>query len=125
MKKALLMVAGSAVQKLMMTLAKEQEILINIANMASDIFVSESIMLRTEKLVAHKGEAECSAQLDMISPYLNDAVDHLNLRRAKKLSTLLQMAMNSVCSSWVLNASLKHNLTTPKKQGATVLKPFD
>lgn len=87
MKKALLMVAGSAVQKLMMTLAKEQEILINIANMAADIFVSESIMLRTEKLVAHKGEAECSAQLDMMRVYLNDAADRINLQGKEAINS--------------------------------------
>lgn len=90
MKKALLMVAGSAVQKLMMTLAKEQEILINIANMAAEIFVSESIMLRTEKLVAHKGEAQCTSQLDMMRVYLNDAADHLNLQGKEAINSFAE-----------------------------------
>lgn len=90
MKKALLMVAGSAVQKLMMTLAKEQEILINIANMAADIFVSESIMLRTEKLVAHKTEAKCAAQLDMLRVYLNDAADRLNLQGKEAINSFAE-----------------------------------
>lgn len=90
MKKALLMVAGSAVQKLMMTLAKEQEILINIANMAADIFVSESIMLRTEKLVAHNTEAQCTAQLDMLRVYLNDAADRVNLQGKEAINSFAQ-----------------------------------
>ncbi|HNR20098.1 MAG TPA: acyl-CoA dehydrogenase family protein [Bacteroidia bacterium] len=90
MKKALLMVAGSAVQKLMMTLAKEQEILINIANMAAEIFVSESIMLRTEKLVAHKGEAQCTSQLDMMRVYLNDAADRLNLQGKEAINSFAE-----------------------------------
>jgi alkylation response protein AidB-like acyl-CoA dehydrogenase len=90
MKKALLMVAGSAVQKLMMTLAKEQEILINIANMAADIFVSESIMLRTEKLVAHNTEAQCTAQLDMLRVYLNDAADRVNLQGKEAINSFAE-----------------------------------
>ncbi len=49
-KKALLMVAGAAVQKLMMKLDKEQEILMNVADMAIWIFAAESALLRLMKL---------------------------------------------------------------------------
>jgi len=75
LKKATLMVAGAAVQKLMMTLSKEQEILMNIADMASYVYVAESALLRTEKLVAMLGEAAVSGQLDLLRIYLVEAVD--------------------------------------------------
>lgn len=75
LKKATLMVAGSAVQKLMMSLSKEQEILMNIADMASYVYVAESAMLRTEKLVNLRGEEACKVQLDMMRIYLSEAVD--------------------------------------------------
>lgn len=78
-KKALLAVAGAAVQKLMMTLAKEQEILMNIADMAMYTYISESILLRTEKLVLVKDEAACANQLDMMRIYINDASDKINV----------------------------------------------
>jgi len=78
-KKAVLMVAGSAVQKFMMSLAKEQEILMNIADMLIETYISESVLLRTEKLVSMRGEAECSAQLDMMRVYLNDASERINI----------------------------------------------
>ena len=75
LKKATLMVAGSAVQKLMMSLSKEQEILMNIADMASYVYVAESAMLRTEKLVSMRGEEACAGQLNMMRIYFMEAVD--------------------------------------------------
>lgn len=75
LKKATLMVAGAAVQKLMMSLSKEQEILMNIADMASYVYVAESAMLRTEKLVSMRGEEACKGQLDMMRIYFVEAVD--------------------------------------------------
>ena len=77
LKKATLMVAGAAVQKLMMSLSKEQEILMNIADMASYVYVAESAMLRTEKLVSLRGEDSCKGQLDMMRIYFVEAVDGL------------------------------------------------
>jgi alkylation response protein AidB-like acyl-CoA dehydrogenase len=75
LKKATLMVAGAAVQKLMMSLSKEQEILMNIADMASYVYVAESTLLRTEKLVNLRGEEACKGQLDMMRIYFVEAVD--------------------------------------------------
>ena len=75
LKKATLMVAGSAVQKLMMSLSKEQEILMNIADMASYVYVAESAMLRTEKLVSLRGEEACAGQLNMMRIYFVEAID--------------------------------------------------
>jgi hypothetical protein len=77
-KKAVLMVAGAAVQKLMMQLSKEQEILMNVADMIMDVYMAESLQLRVEKLVSMRGEADCSVQLDMMRVYLNDAADRIN-----------------------------------------------
>jgi alkylation response protein AidB-like acyl-CoA dehydrogenase len=78
LKKATLMVAGAAVQKLMMSLSKEQEILMNIADMAGYVYVAESAMLRTEKLVSLKGEAACEGQINLMRIYFVEAVDAVN-----------------------------------------------
>ena len=75
LKKAILMTAGAAVQKLMQSLANEQEILMNIADMIIETFVAESILLRVMKLVGVKGAEPSSLQTDMMRCYLNDAVD--------------------------------------------------
>jgi alkylation response protein AidB-like acyl-CoA dehydrogenase len=77
-KKAVLMVAGSAAQKLMMNLAKEQEILMNIADMLIEVYIAESLLLRVEKLVSMKGEAAAQAQLSMLKVYFYDAADKIN-----------------------------------------------
>jgi len=77
-KKATLMVAGSAAQKLMMELAKEQEVLMNIADMLIDLYVAESVQLRVEKLVSMRGEASCKEQIEIMRVYINDAADRIN-----------------------------------------------
>jgi alkylation response protein AidB-like acyl-CoA dehydrogenase len=78
MKKCILMVAGAAVQKLMMKLNDEQEILMNIADMAIETFEAESALLRIMKMVDKQGEAASQVQIDMMRCYLNDAVDKIN-----------------------------------------------
>lgn len=76
-KKAALMVAGSAVQKLAMSLAKEQEVLMNIADILIGIYTAESALLRAEKMVGVKGEAACAAQIDMVKVYFQDTADNI------------------------------------------------
>ena len=76
-KKAVLMVAGAAVQKLMLTLSKEQEILMDIADMLIELYICESVQLRVEKLRNLKGEAETALQYDMMQVYINDAADRI------------------------------------------------
>ena len=77
-KKCILMVAGAAVQKLMMTLNKEQEILMNIADMSIIAFHAESALLRLEKLTTLRGEAATSIQADIVRTYIYDAADAIN-----------------------------------------------
>jgi hypothetical protein len=78
MKKSILMVAGAAVQKLMMKISDEQEILMNIADMAIETFEAESVLLRVMKLAETQGEAAVQLQMDIMHCYLNDAVDKVN-----------------------------------------------
>jgi len=77
-KKAALMVAGAAVQKLMMKLSSEQEVVMNLADMLIELYVCESMQLRVEKLVSMKGEKECALLIDMMRTYLFDAADKIN-----------------------------------------------
>jgi alkylation response protein AidB-like acyl-CoA dehydrogenase len=75
MKKAVLMIAGSAAQKLMMQLGKEQEILMNIADMATWTYVAESTLLRTEKRAKQVGNENNLVQEEMMKTLIVDLAD--------------------------------------------------
>jgi hypothetical protein len=78
LKKAILLTAGAAVQKLMMKIENEQEVLMNIADMAIETYNAESTLLRVMKMVEKQGEAASQLQLDMMRTYLYDAADNVN-----------------------------------------------
>ncbi|MEO6315998.1 MAG: acyl-CoA dehydrogenase family protein [Chitinophagaceae bacterium] len=77
-KKAILMTAGAAVQKLMAKIEGEQEVLMNIADMAIETFNAESALLRVIKLTDQRGEAACQFELDITRTYIYDAADKIN-----------------------------------------------
>ncbi len=77
-KKSVLMVAGSAAQKLMMELAKEQEILMNISDMVIDTYIAESLVLRVQKLAEQRGVESCEAEIAMMKTLLYDTADRIN-----------------------------------------------
>jgi alkylation response protein AidB-like acyl-CoA dehydrogenase len=76
LKKAGLMVAGAAVQKFMMKLSEEQEVLMNMADMLIEIYIAESALLRVEKLAAAKGEKAAEMQKELALIYLHSAVEN-------------------------------------------------
>jgi alkylation response protein AidB-like acyl-CoA dehydrogenase len=78
-KKAVLMVSGAAVQKLMMALEEEQEILMNAADALLEIFLMESMLLRTMKLSQSKGMEAIALQHQMCKVYFSDAMERINI----------------------------------------------
>ncbi len=73
-KKAILMCAGAAVQKLMMKIEQEQEVLMYLADMLIDTFMAESMMLRAMKLEGDKA----ALALDATRIFISDAADRIN-----------------------------------------------
>lgn len=76
-KKTILMVAGSAVQKLMQTLGKEQEVLMSIADIAIDTYLAESTLLRVQKALKTKSEEELAEQIAIVKTLYFDLSDKI------------------------------------------------
>ena len=77
-KKSILMIAGAAVQKLMQTISKEQEVLMNIADIAIWTYLAESALLRLQQIIDTKGEAGHKAEIAIVKTYFYDAADKIN-----------------------------------------------
>ena len=75
LKKAFLMVAGSAVQKYGPDLEAHQQLLMAAADMMIEIYLAESTILRTEKMAKTKGADQIKEQIAMAQLYLYNAVD--------------------------------------------------
>lgn len=71
-KKAVLMVAGAAVQKLSKTISEEQEVLMYVADMIIEVYITESLQLRVEKCGNTAAE-----KIDIMRVYINDAADRI------------------------------------------------
>jgi alkylation response protein AidB-like acyl-CoA dehydrogenase len=89
-KKALLMIAGAAAQKYMDKLAYEQEIVMNLADIAILIYVAESTLLRAEKLKNIRGEEGAKYALEIAKIYLNDAADKVNIAGKNAINAMAE-----------------------------------
>ncbi len=78
-KKAILMIAGKAVQDLMQELENEQEIIMDVADMMIRVFAAESALLRAQKVASDKGEAVAAPLADMARVFASDSMEALNL----------------------------------------------
>jgi alkylation response protein AidB-like acyl-CoA dehydrogenase len=74
-KKAVLLVAGAAVQKLMMQLEKEQEVLMHAADMIIATYTAESMLLRVEKL--NKKGVNTELHEEMLKVYCYDSAEKI------------------------------------------------
>lgn len=80
LKKAFLMVAGSAVQKYGPALDEHQQLLMAASDILIEIYMAESVILRTEKLAKSKGAENVKEQIAMAQLYLYQAVDVVNAK---------------------------------------------
>jgi alkylation response protein AidB-like acyl-CoA dehydrogenase len=88
-KKVALMVLGTAAQKFMMSLADQQEVLLNTADIIMDAYQMESAILRAEKLKNAKGEASATLVGDIAAVFCNDAIQRIEM---KARNTLIAIA---------------------------------
>ena len=77
LKKSALMVAGKAAETFGPKLTDEQEILMHIADMMIEIYVLESSLLRTEKLISLHGEEASELYVNMTKLYMHEAIQKI------------------------------------------------
>jgi len=89
-KKSFLLAAGSAVQKYREKLADEQEIVAALANIVIDVYATESVVRRTERALAARGEQAAQAMLDAARAFVYDAADRIEKEARTALAATLE-----------------------------------
>ncbi len=87
-KKAVLLVAGSAVQKYLKALAEEQEVVAVISNLVMQIYALESALLRTRKKISKATADACRAEADATRIFAYEAADRIEVDARRGLSRI-------------------------------------
>ena len=77
-KKAILMVAGAALQKYTTAFQNEQEIMMNIADMLIYTYAAESTLLRVEKLAGMYNDEKLAIYKDILDVFVFDSAYRIN-----------------------------------------------
>jgi len=77
-KKAILMVAGAALQKYTKSIQDQQEILMNVADMLMYTYAAESTLLRVEKLSGMYDEKKLALYKDILDVFVYDTAARMN-----------------------------------------------
>ena len=89
-KKTILMIAGAAVQKLMQSLSKEQEILMNISDISIWTYLAESSLLRVQQMIELRGEENCQEEIAIVKTYFYDVADKINKAGKDALNSFVE-----------------------------------
>jgi len=87
-KKVVLMVAGSAVQRYMLALEHEQELIGVMSNLVMAIYAMESALLRTQKKLAKASSPASELGIAAARAYLHDAADQVETEARRGLARI-------------------------------------
>jgi alkylation response protein AidB-like acyl-CoA dehydrogenase len=107
-KKALLLVAGAAVQKLGKELGNQQEVLMNIADIINHIYLCESTLLRVQKAGTNNNFKSYDIQLKMLKVLVYDSCDKIN-KSAKDVVYSISEADESTMMMLGIKRFTKHS----------------
>ncbi len=122
-KKIGLLAAGLAAQRFGTKLEAEQEVLANIADIASNIFAMESVLLRTEKAIGRNGEEKEQQKILYTEIFCQEAFEAIE----KDAKETLLAAVDGDNQRMMLSALRKltrsnpHNLIAKKRAAAELL----
>lgn len=86
-KKTALMVVGTAAQKYMMELEKQQELLMYAADIIMEAYAMETAVLRAQKL---RGSSNADRYADMAQVYCNDAIQRVESKAKNAIAAMTE-----------------------------------
>lgn len=89
-KKIGLFAAGAATQKYMQAIQDQQEIMGAIADMVMEIYAMESVLLRTRKMIAAKGDAGFELPIAMARVYVSRGLAKIEASARKIISAVAE-----------------------------------
>jgi alkylation response protein AidB-like acyl-CoA dehydrogenase len=89
-KKVALLVAGSAAQRFLMGLEKEQEVIGVLSNLVMDVYAMESLLLRTLKKLSARGSESCAAEVAAMRVFIYGACDRMEVEARRALARIAE-----------------------------------
>lgn len=122
-KKIALLAAGLAAQTYGAKLEQEQEVLVNIADIVSNVFAMESVVLRTEKAIAASGEEKAQQKLLYTQIYCQEAFDKIEKDAKETLIAAIEGDNQRMMLSALrkLTRSTPYNVIAKKREAAVKL----
>ena len=90
LKKAILMVAGTASEKLGNKLKDEQEIMMNISEMIIDTYMLESALLKTEKILSKDGREKHEEKISICINFLHHVIEKVSKNGKEAIYAILE-----------------------------------
>ena len=122
-KKIALLAIGLAAQTYGTKLEQEQEVLVNIADIVSNVFAMESVVLRTEKALAASGEEKAQQKLLYTQIYCQEAFDKIEKDAKETLIAAIEGDNQRMMLSALrkLTRSTPYNVIAKKREAAVKL----
>ena len=122
-KKIALLAAGLAAQTYGTKLEAEQEVLVNIADIVSNVFAMESVVLRTEKAIAASGEEKAKQKLLYTQIYCQEAFNQIEKDAKETLIAAIEGDNQRMMLSALrkLTRSTPYNVIAKKREAAVKL----
>jgi alkylation response protein AidB-like acyl-CoA dehydrogenase len=89
-KKLALLVAGSVLERFLMALEKEQEVIGALSNLVMDVYAMESLLLRASKKLSASGSESCAAEVAATRLFIYDACDLMEIEARRALARMLR-----------------------------------
>ncbi|MFC7370920.1 acyl-CoA dehydrogenase family protein [Fictibacillus iocasae] len=122
-KKIFLMTAGLSVQKYGQKLEQEQEVLANLADIISELYAMESVVLRTEKAISKSGADKNSQKVLLTEVFCQEAFNRIEAHAKESIIAAEQGDMLRMMLS-ALRKLTRHtpiNVISKKREIAAVL----